>query len=213
MALKLLNISRGMQTLKYIVASLFCFAAFSTSIANKPELKVASSPVSCFGKTDGEILINLSGDIAGPYQIIVIDSTSKNLAKFDNGGKLPCLVKNLGPGNYKVLYYFDGKTEEQPVRITSPNQLKANVIKIVELKGQGTSVIGTIEVNPSGGNLPYNISWSENAGKQTGKTAKDLPKGIYQCTIDDSNHCGPVSATFFLYDDEIQKYNVQKNKK
>jgi hypothetical protein len=141
-----------------------------------------------------------------------MDSTSKSLAKFDNGGKIPYQIKNLGAGNYKVLYYFDGKTEEHPVRITSPDLLKANVIKIIELKGQGTSMLGTLEANPSGGNQPYNISWSDNTGKQTGKTAKDLPMGIYKCSIDDSKHCGPTTATFFLYEDEIQKYNNQKNK-
>ena len=175
-------------------------------MAGRPELKATVLPVSCFGKADGKIVIDLAGYSFGKFQIAVMDSSSKQLVGFDNGVKMPYEVKNLKGGSYTVLYSWENKTEKHEVKINSPEILKANIITIKELKGEGTSISATLQANPSGGNLPYSIIWSDNTGKQTGNTAKDLPLGIYRCTIDDSNHCGPVTPTFFLYEDEIKKY-------
>ncbi len=203
-------ISTRMFYLKYSILLIYGLVLSCKTFANKPILKVASIPVSCYGKADGEIWINFSDKLTDTFQITVMDSSSKILTKFGNSNNLPLQVKNLKAGIFKVLFYSEGKTEEYPVKISVPELLKANVIKIIELKGHDTSVRGTLEVNPSGGNPPYILSWSDNTGKQTGKIVKDLPKGIYTCTIDDSKHCGPVIATFFLYDEEIKKYNNKK---
>jgi hypothetical protein len=184
-----------------------CYLPLCKSIAVKPELKVTSNSPSCFGKTDGTIIIDLVGYNSGKFQIAVMDSTSKQLLGFDNGTKIPYELKNLKEGAFTILYSWEGKTEKREVRIVSPETLKANIITIKELKGRGTSVTATLQANPSGGNPPYSIIWSNNTGKQTGYITKELPQGIYTCTIDDTKHCGPVTATFFLYEDEIKKYN------
>jgi hypothetical protein len=175
-------------------------------MAGKPELKVIVNPVSCYGKADGEINIVLPENSPAIYKIAVIDSSSRTLVKFDNSTKSPFEVKNLKAGPYQVLYTWEDKTEEYKINIISPDLLKANIISIKELKGEGTNITGTLQANPSGGNLPYSIIWSDNTGKQTGYTAKDLPEGIYRCTIEDSKNCASVTATFFLYQDEINKY-------
>jgi hypothetical protein len=196
-----------MQIFKYILIMLLCYLPYCKSFAARPELKVTVNPTSCSGKTDGTIIIDLLGYSSGKFQIALMDSTSKQLFGFDNGTKIPFELKNLKEGVFTVLYSWEGKTEKRNIRIMSPETLKANIITIKELKGKGTSLSATLQANPSGGNQPYAIIWSDNTGKQTGYIAKELPQGIYRCTIDDSKHCGPVTATFFLYDDEIKKYN------
>lgn len=195
-----------MRIFKYIPIILLCYLPFCKSIAGRPELKITANPVSCFGKTDGQIIIGLSEINIDKFQITVMDSASKQLVGSDNGNIIPFELKNLKAGSYTVSYTFEGKTEEHNVKIKSPEILKANVITIKELKGEGTSASANLQANPSGGNLPYSVSWSDNTGKQTGNIAKDLPLGIYRCTMDDSKKCGPVTATFFLYEDEIKKY-------
>jgi hypothetical protein len=201
-----------MKIFKCLLIIALCLMAFSKSVAAGSDLTIDASPVSCYGKSDGAIMINRSGNIADTFQITVKDSSSNTLTIFDNGTKVPFMVKNLKAETYKIIYNSNGHPEEYKANITSPEILKANIITIKELKGDGATTKGVLEANPTGGTLPYLMSWSDNTGKQTGKIAKNLPMGIYTCTINDSKQCGPVTATFFLYQDEIKKYNNKKNK-
>jgi hypothetical protein len=203
-------ISIRMLFSKFSILIVFCLIFSGICHANKPVLKLSANDVSCFDKKDGKILIDLTNINKESFRIIVLDSMSDTLASYNDPNKTSFQLGNLAGGSYKVMLFANSAQQEYRVKINSPGQLRSNIITIKEIKGKDPAISAALEANPSGGNPPYLIEWSDNTGKQTGKIAKDLPKGIYRCIINDSKGCGPISATFFLYDEEIKKFNNKK---
>lgn len=188
----------------FVIVLIFFVCIDATCII--PYLDITSTPVSCYGKSDGSITINLSNSTINTFEISLFDSLLRQVAVIDQTVKLPYQYAELHAGSYKIQFSIDGKITDFLIKIESPEQLKANKINIEEINGNQADAIATIKANPSGGTLPYIIKWSENTNNQKGMVAKNLPPGVYRCTIDDQNHCGPVSATIFLFETEIEKF-------
>ena len=186
-----------------IVLIIFLYVDASCKI---PDIIVSSKPVSCYGQSDGSIIVNLNNSSTNKFEILLIDSLSKQIAVIDQTVQFPYQYSELPAGSYKIQFSSNGKVSDYPALIEGPKQLKANKINIEEIKGNQADAIATIQANPSGGTPPYAIEWSENTNNQKGIIAKNLPLGVYRCTIDDKNNCGPVSATIFLFETEIEKF-------
>jgi hypothetical protein len=202
-----------MQKPILIALLLMCNALFSQNSATRPELTVSVNPISCYGKIDGSMVFEYKCDPAEPIKFTLVDSANKMISGIGLKNDTSFQINHLYPGKYKIQYYYKDKPIINSVIIENKNQLKANIITIKELSGSGSDVRARLEVRPSGGTLPYSIQWSENTQNQKGEYAENLPQGIYRCFINDAKNCGPVSATFFLYDAEIEKYkqNAKSN--
>jgi hypothetical protein len=192
---------------------LMCTAFLCNIDAAGPELKTSPIAASCFGKADGSISLVYSGNPVEPIKLSVIDSTNKIILNLTLINDTTFQINHLFPGKYKIHYLYNRNPISINIIIENKPQLKANIICIKELSGTGSDIRATLEVKPTGGTTPYKIQWSENTRNQQGEYAKDLPQGIYRCFINDSNNCGPVSATFFLYETEIEKFkqNTKSN--
>lgn len=172
----------------------------------KTGLSITSEPVSCYGKSDGSIKIDMADSATENFEIIITDSLSRRLSIVNNSTEFPYLYSKLPAGLYTIKFSSNGKATDYSILVESPEALKANKINIEEISGTAADAISTIKANPNGGTPPYTIEWSENTHNQRGIIAKDLPLGVYRCIIDDKNNCGPVSATIFLFETEIEKY-------
>ena len=194
-----------MDVIRYFLG--FIILSFTShALCENSPLILSSKPVSCFGKSDGSITIDIHDSSIVRFEITLIDSLSKKIGMIDQNVPFPFCYPELEAGTYKVRFYTSGKLLDYAVKIESPPPLIANKINIEEIRGNKENAIMTIRANPSGGAPPYTIEWSENTNSQKGVVAKNLPMGVYRCTIDDSNHCGPVSATIFLFETEIDKF-------
>jgi hypothetical protein len=205
-ALKEKNIFPGMNYFRHFLAVFLISFFLQNAWGVAPELELSAKPVSCYGKSDGSITINLFSASLKEFEIFLFDSLSKQVVVFNQTMKLPFQQLELSAGVYNVRLSVNGKATDHPVLVEGPEELKANKINIEEIDGNTANAIVTIKANPSGGTPPYEVEWSENSGNQKGILARNLPMGVYRCTIDDNNHCGPVSATIFLFETEIEKY-------
>lgn len=109
-----------------------------------------------------------------------------------------------GPGNYDVTLTTSdnsGTTRSVTKNITIP--VFDIVVEITPSKINSNT--GSIQVNLSGGNSPYNISWQSDpegisgsfTGISTSYTITDLPSGNYVITATDSSGC-TVTETYFV---------------
>jgi hypothetical protein len=131
----------------------------------------------CFGDTDGEIDITLSGGTP-PFNYL-----------WDNGQMTEDLV-NLGVGAYEVTAEdANGCKSVQSYQISTPTALTTNVTVLGETcYGQDD---GVIELNTSGGWGAYQYNWSNGA---VGPENQDLATGTYDVTITDAFGCSDVQT-------------------
>lgn len=143
---------------------------------------VSTTPVSCFGLTDGAFEVSPSGG-TGPYNYTINGFT------FQPSG----IFSGLAAGTYNVLVIdARGCQATTTVTITQPSALFVNISNITHVGCFGGGG-GSITVNVSGGHSPYSFSWSNG---QTTQTATGLTAGTYSVTITDANGCtATTSAT------------------
>lgn len=152
--------------------------------------------LSCFGDTDGELLLTATGGDA-PYAVFWENtgtgaSGSGTLA-FE-GGVLA--ISNLSGGTYIVtLTDLNGTTTEVNAQVFEPTPLSLDIINISEPSCFGFCD-GSAEANASGGTTPYGFNWS------TGQFLPELTgacAGNYSLELTDNNGC-TVSSSVFLAD-------------
>ncbi len=169
-----------------------CSIAGNTVTLNDPPGVVIDNvnitPVSCHGEADGAIVILASGGIE-PYSYSIDGGTTY---------QADSLFSNLGGGNYDIAVRDPngcvtfGSTEllsePDPITLgdpaidpTCPGESQGSIM--VTATG-GTGVL-TFQLLNDQGAL---IDSSTNAGNFT-----SLDVGTYTITVDDQNHCGPVS--------------------
>ena len=199
-----------MHLMRLFIGLLFLTFALDNAWCKIPELMITSQPVSCYGNSDASITVNLSHSPESQFEIHLLDSLLRKVGVINQNTKLPYQYADLHAGNYRLQLRVGAEKTEYSVLVDGPKQLVANKISIEEIKGSSSNPIASIKANPSGGTPPYTIEWSETTNGQTGEIAKNLYPGIYKCTIDDTNHCGPVSATIFLVETEIEKFLSNK---
>ncbi|HKR07279.1 MAG TPA: gliding motility-associated C-terminal domain-containing protein [Bacteroidia bacterium] len=156
-----------------------CTFVTSETVVNTPGPTIVLDSIHnelCFGDSNGDIFISLSGGTA-PFNYLWSNaSTNQDL-------------QNVLFGNYTVTVTDDNScTASLTAFISQPQLLTATTSSVNSTCGNAN---GTATVTPSGGTNPYSYSWS-NA--QTTQTATGLLAGNYSVTVTDKNGC-TVSAS------------------
>jgi hypothetical protein len=128
--------------------------------------------ISCFGNSDAEIYISITGGTS-PYSFIW------------DGGQTTTFLTGLHPGTYSVtIEDAIGCFDVQTIDIIQPNILEiGETIQDISCYGQST---GNISITVEGGVSPYTYQWSNN---ETTETNSGLIVGVYTVTVIDANNC------------------------
>ncbi len=137
------------------------------------QLTVASTDLICHQDQSGSIAITPGGGVA-PYSFLW------------TGGQMTSTIMGLDTGSYSVTVTdANGCTASATTAITQPAPLLSHIIGIDE--STPGAMDGSADLNPSGGNLPYQFSWANGA---TTENITGLTGGkTYAVTITDAHGC------------------------
>jgi len=142
------------------------------SIGSPNDFIVNLTPVhvSCYGETSGEVILDVSG--AGAYTFAWSNGqNSQNLA-------------NLGAGTYSVtVTNSNGCQKTAETVVTIPTALS---LGMTFSNPQCPNDFGAINIDVSGGTLPYRFAWSNGA---TTEDVDNLIAGVYSIVVTDANGC------------------------
>jgi gliding motility-associated-like protein len=172
-----------------------CVSIDSIDISEPGQLIVELSPTypSCFSSSDGSISSNLLGGIS-PFNYSWTDAFGNPI-----GSNSPTL-NSLVSGVY-FLNVNDNNNcfATNSVTLIAPDSISLR-FELTEPLCFGSSD-GSIEVQPSGGTLPY-ISYSWSNGQNT-SIANNLPLGTYYVTVTDNNNCTAIASSILNQPDSL----------
>jgi gliding motility-associated-like protein len=157
-----------------VSGALHCVTFENIIITEPAPLSIALSPtpISCFGKNDGTIELTISGGTF-PYTF-----------SWSNGLTVEDLI-NLPAGNYSVTVTdAKGCTATGNTSIALPSQLSISSTYTNVTCNGGNN--GSINLNASGGVLPYGYAWSNGS---TSQNISGLSSGQYTVLVTDANGC------------------------
>ncbi len=146
------------------------------------------SQISCFGATDGEITVSVSGGIP-PY-----DYSIDNGATFVSTALSPHTITNISDGTYDIYIQDANGCTAGPISLalTEPDPVTANTLVTSNYNGQDVSCTGAsdgqITMIGLGGTAPYLFDF-DNSGLSTNAIINNLSSGTYDMTIEDANGC------------------------
>ncbi|HAA23590.1 MAG TPA: hypothetical protein DCP28_34275 [Cytophagales bacterium] len=144
-----------------------------------PKLSLASSDVSCFGKSDGSISVGITGG-KGPYTVLWADIPTQNVTH----------RSGLAADNYSVAVMdTEGCLTQENVAVLQPVPLSGEISGTLNCIG-GTD--GQLMVATYGGTGPYQFAWQIPGTTDTLSTSSVLtpiPEGTYQVNIQDAQGC------------------------
>ncbi len=180
----LTSVGPGMYTVT-ITDSNMCTGSREFTITNsKTPLVVVETvtSVSCFGMSNGSIVLNISGGCPGANGYTVTPST----------------LTGLAVGTYSVTVSDASSpvlTWTKDIVITGP----AEALSLEGVPTPSTGTDGTITTTSKGGTMPYTIKWTGGiADNQFNPTG--LAPGTYIGTLTDAKGC-VTSATFIVKDE------------
>ena len=134
---------------------------------------VMGTDISCLGANDGSVDLTVTGG-TGPYTYA-----------WSNGATTED-ISGLGIGTFDVMVTdANGCTaQSSSVTIAQPTGISSSTTS-TDIACNGDST-GTIQVNVSGGTMPYTYAWNNGA---TTANISGLPAGTYTLTITDANGC------------------------
>jgi len=133
--------------------------------------------ISCFGESDGSILITTTG------------GTSPYLYSIDNGINYQAskVFNNLKSGIYQFLVKDSNECiSSTSIELKEPSSLLLST-DVVNVSCNGANN-GEASVNVSGGTLPYTYTWNTIPAQVT-STVVGLTSGSYQVKVTDLNNC------------------------
>ncbi len=129
--------------------------------------------ISCFGKNDGSIKLNLEGGVG------------TTTIRWDNGQELENLF-NLPSGFYGVTIKDETDCEiRQEFNIVEPALLQLEP-KVTDALGCINTQSGEISLGITGGTPPYTIQWSNGS---TSELLTGITSGQYAVTVKDASGC------------------------
>ena len=157
------------------------FTVNSVTIAQPDMLSLSGSQINvkCFGGSDGEIDLSVSG------------GTSSYTYSWSNGATSQD-INGLVAGTYTVTVFdAHGCSAEKSFNVTQPTILTAFAVA-ASADCSGTST-GSVTLTVGGGTTEYTYLWSNGA---TAQNLTDVPAGTYSVTVTDANGCtAQASAT------------------
>ena len=169
------NLSAGSYQVT-ITDSNGCIEIRDVEILNAPlfDVNPIVTPVSCFGANDGSIELNFEGGIA-PISFNWTDDSSAGQVR-----------NNLSPGLYSVLITDGSGCEiQEDFVIIEPKEISIAGV-ITDAIDCDNPESGSIDLQVSGGNLPYTFLWSNGA---TTEDVSNLLANNYSVKITDSKGC------------------------
>jgi gliding motility-associated-like protein len=157
------------------------------SAPNAPTATPSSTPVSCFGGTNGTATATASGGTPAytyswsPAPAAGTSATATGLS----AGTYTCTITDTKSCSVVQL-----------VTVTQPSALTATNTQVNVLCNGGSN--GSITVTPAGGTAPYTYSWAPTPASGASATASNLTAGTYTCTITDANTCTITSIATIL---------------
>ncbi|UUW08472.1 T9SS type A sorting domain-containing protein [Flavobacterium plurextorum] len=156
----------------------------------------AQIDASCNGSNNGSATVAVSGGF-GTYTY-----------SWSPSGGTAATATGLSPGTYTATVTDTNNcTAKQSFTIGEPTALKVTSTQQNVTCYNGNN--GEANVTISGGIAPYSYKWSNS--DSTTKTAQNLVKGDYVCTITDSNNCS-INQNFTITEPAALKVtSTQKN--
>jgi large repetitive protein len=172
-----------------------CFLTESVTIEDAPVFKINAEvkQITCFGKNDGAIDLNLEGGTEGVN------------IKWDNGQELPGLF-NLSPGTYGVtLTKFGICPIRREFTIIQPDQLVLEPT-VTDALICDNAQSGSIILNVAGGTPPFTFRWSNGSTQQN---LTNLSSGPYSLEVRDANGCVTQGSYVIKRPDPIEVVTVR----
>lgn len=162
-----------------------CQIVDMVTVTEPTELTASTTAVnvSCYGGDDGSIDLTINGGVA-PYDVIWTDGVPTNVGNTEDLGTL---VAELYTG---LITDFNGCTVTVVQEVTQPNLPVSVTTEVEDVLCFGDNT-GSIELEVSGGTLPYTYVWSNG---ETTEDVEDLLAGSYDYDVLDANNC-PFSGT------------------
>lgn len=136
-------------------------------------------PATC-GQSNGSISITATGGTT-PYSY-----------NWSNGGPNAPVQNNLPSGNYSITVTdANNCTVLTTINLVSPGQLTFAPV-VVQPSCNGSDN-GSIAINASAGNPPYNYDWSNNVYDGQ-SNINNLAPGVYAVTVTDGDNCSLVAS-------------------
>jgi large repetitive protein len=159
-----------------------CVDVYTTTINDAPGADLSLSTVnSACGQQNGSAVVNAAGGTA-PYTYLWSHNPALNSAE----------AENLMPGIYSVTVTdANGCSGSVSGEIEDEGGAELSVSSFSNAVCQSNS--GSISLSISGGQAPYLLSWSHNAGLDS-LQATGLGAGTYSVTATDANGCQSVAS-------------------
>jgi gliding motility-associated-like protein len=151
-----------------------CTASVTANVASPSAINTLAtnqSNVTCFGASDGRVIVNATGGTS-PY---LYNNSNNNV------------FSGLAAGSFNVTVTdANGCSKIQTTPITQPNPITiAASASNVSCNGGNN---GTISLNPNGGTPPYR--YSVNGGSyDNNSTIANITSGVYTIAVSDANGC------------------------
>jgi len=183
-----------------LIAILFLCFFGREILGNEPEVKIISSPVSCFDASDGKIKITIP-DVSQVFtaQIYKYSPSGNPIEAQQENNTTIFNASGLTAGKYFIEIKSDkGYSFTQSIEVLQPDKFVSEKI-VVEKKLSALNTNDAIlKASPMGGVPPYTYSWDIEGENKTAPVIKNVGQGTYSCIINDANNCGPVKVTILF---------------
>ncbi|MEM9991404.1 MAG: hypothetical protein AAF738_06535, partial [Bacteroidota bacterium] len=181
-----------------------CMESINFEVAALRSIAIDSiiNDLRCFNDTDASIQVTASalGTIgeARPYSFSWTNTTISNPIPTDT--ETTSIIENLSAATYRLnVRDADGCTAtERSFTIDQPEQLVVTLEGTRNASCANNLIDGAIDIEVTGGTMPYNYFWPEIAGLTT-ENATSLSPGQYEVVVTDANGCLPTNNQDLVY--------------
>ena len=141
--------------------------------------------INCFGETDAVLIAEANGGLGGYLYQLEVNGTLQGVLQVSG------TFKDLGQGSYRIFTTGGTNCEiySEVITISEPTLLTASVSNKQDIKCFGEED-GSIEINVTGGNAPYQYIISSSPEKSVDTNVfNELPGGTYSVIVQDANGC------------------------
>lgn len=156
----------------------------------------------CYGDQNGELLANVTGGVIPySYQWYRVENGSAS----DQNIQTP-FITDIGQGHYRVTI-----TDANGIEVTSedydlfhPEELVLQTISTTNVLCYGEAT-GAIDMQVSGGVLPYTITWNDGA---TTLDRENLTANNYSIRVEDANGCSKQTTVEIIH--PYQEFRIEQ---
>jgi hypothetical protein len=178
--------SSGTYTLTATNSQGCTFTATHSLMVSNMFVSLNGSNTSCFGSSDGQIFVNVSGG-SPPYIYSLSNGSNQTSAVF-TGISAGCYTVSVTDGV--------GCVQSNTICISSPNQM-ISAFTQVQNTSSCNACDGSIIAGITGGTPPYTYNWNPNVS-QSNSSVSNLCPGNYSVIITDANGCITGNQTAVL---------------